>query len=139
MSVALDIRNAVVTSLRSAAVAGVPISRVYVDIADGLAKQNRPAIVVEMGDDSIDRREYGRQLRNLSIRLRIIADGSDSYATADPITSAANNRILTSSAIADLVDSLEHGGISRQQSDQGGLAMVTITFFARYWVNTHDL
>jgi hypothetical protein len=52
---------------------------------------------------------------------------------------AANTRILTDTALAGLVDSLEHSGISRQQAEQGGLAMATITILARYWVNTNSL
>jgi hypothetical protein len=139
MTVALTIRNAAVTALRASAVAGIPSTRVYVDLADGLAKANRPALVVDMGDDQIERRDYGKQLRQLSLQLRVIADGSDAYATVEPILDAANTRVLTDTALAGLVDSLEHSGISRQQAEQGGLAMATITILARYRVDANSL
>ncbi len=84
---ALAIRNAILTTLRASAVAGIPADRIYADLRDAI--HTRPSIVVDMGDEDAPAKVYSNRNRTVALTLRILAEGADPCAMASTRAPAA--------------------------------------------------
>jgi len=107
---ALQIRDAILTKLRAASVAGVTSERVFSDLKPALMSTLRPAIVVDMGDEEQPVREYTKRRRAQSITVRIIEDAADPYAALDPIRIAVQALIMGQPAAYSITSSSWSGG-----------------------------
>lgn len=107
---ALQIRDAVLTKLRAASVAGVTSERVFSDLRQALHSTLRPAIVVDMGDEEQPTREYSQRRRDISITVRIIDDAADPYAAIDPIRIAVHARLMDAPTTYSVTSSTWAGG-----------------------------
>jgi len=114
---ALQIRNAVLSALRAAPVGGVAASSVYADLRQAISFGQRPAIVIDMGDEDAPERKYNQRERALSLTLRILADGADPYAVIDPIREAAHAVVMLDKTQGGLANNTEEGGSSRDRVD----------------------
>jgi hypothetical protein len=130
---ALAIRNAVLTKLRAASVAGVTSERVFADLRQALHSTLRPFIVVDMGDEETPVREYSKKVRAQAITVRIIEDAADPYAAIDPIRIAAHALIMADKTLGGLCDSIEEGATSRERTDLDvPIGSLVTTYLARY-------
>ena len=128
---ALAIRNAVLTTLRASAVAGIPSARIYADLRDAI--HTRPSIVVDMGDEDPPANKFGKRTRTLALTVRILVDGADPFAVIDPIRLAAHARIMADKTLGGLCETLEEGASSRERADMDvSIASLTTTYTARY-------
>lgn len=128
---ALSIRNAVLTTLRASAVAGIPSTRIYADLRDAI--HTRPSIVVDLGDEDAPTNEYGKRRRTVALTVRILADGADPFASIDPVRLAAHARIMADKTLGGLCDTLEEGASSRDRADMDvSIASLTTVYTARY-------
>ena len=128
---ALAIRNAVLTTLRASAVAGIPADRVYADLRDAI--HTRPSIVVDMGDEDPPDNKFGKRTRTLALTVRILADGADPFTVIDPIRLAAHARIMADKTLGGLCETLEEGTSSRERADMDvSIASLTTVYTARY-------
>jgi len=91
---ALAIRNAVLDALRAAAPGGVLADRIHTDLRQALGKNQRPAIVVDMGDEDAPEADYSQRRRALALTVRLLADGSDPFTVLDPIRQAVQATIM---------------------------------------------
>lgn len=128
---ALSIRNAVLTTLRASAVAGIPADRIYADLRDAI--HTRPSIVVDLGDEDPPTNEYGKRRRTVALTVRILADGADPFTGIDPVRLAAHARIMADKTLGGLCDTLEEGASSRDRADMDvSIASLTTVYTARY-------
>jgi len=130
---ALAIRNAVLTVLRSSAVAGVPSTRIFSDLRQAIESDQRPAIVVDMGDEDPPINEYGKKRRSIGLTVRILADGTDPFTIIDPVRLAAHARIMADKTLGGLCTTLEEGASSRDRADMDvQLGSLVTSYMARY-------
>ncbi len=136
---ALRIRDAVLTKLRAASVAGVTSERVFSDLKPALLSAMRPAIIIELGDEDAPINEFGARRRSIAVTLRILADGADPYAVIDPIRLDAHAAIMADKRMGGLCDSIEEGGSSRDRVDLDvPIGSLTTIYQAKY-TTTGDL
>ncbi len=128
---ALSIRDAILTTLRASAVAGIPDTRIYADLRDAI--HTRPSIVVDLGDEDQPTNEYGKRRRTVALTVRILADGADPFTVIDPIRIAAHARIMADKTLAGKCETLEEGASSRDRADMDvSIASLTTVYTARY-------
>jgi len=128
---ALAIRNAVLTTLRASAVAGIPADRIYADLRDAI--HTRPSIVVDMGDEDAPAKVYSNRNRTVALTLRILAEGADPFTAIDPVRIAAHARIMADKTLGGLCDGIDEGASSRDRADmEVSIASLVTTYVARY-------
>lgn len=128
---ALAIRNAVLTSLRASAVAGVPTDRIYSDLRDAILI--RPSIIVDIGDEDPPVKIYEAHNRTVALTVRILAEGADPLAAIDPIRLAAHARIMADKTLGGLCDDINEGVSSRDRADMDvQIGSLVTTYLARY-------
>jgi hypothetical protein len=113
----LQIRDALVDALKSAAVAGVPRDHIHVNLRQAVASGQRPAIVLDLGDEPEPTRQYDQRQRRVDLTLRILADGADPFAVIDPIREAAHARVMQDKTLGGLCETLVEGPSQRERVD----------------------
>jgi len=130
---ALSIRNALIDALQDAEPASVEAEHIHTDLRQALGKSQRPAIVVEMGDEDAPEREYNTRRRAVALTVRLLADGTDPFAVIDPIREAAHAAIMADKTLGGICDNLEEGSTSRERADLDvPLGAVTTVYRAVY-------
>jgi hypothetical protein len=128
---ALAIRDAILTTLRASAVAGIPAARIYADLRDAI--HTRPSIVVDLGDEDAPTNEYGKRRRTVALTVRILADGADPFTSIDAIRIAAHTRIMADKTLAGKCETIEEGASSRDRADMDVMVgSLTTVYTARY-------
>ena len=131
MSKALAIRDYFLAELSRRPLSGIEDSHIYLQLNAGLARAQRPAIVLEMGSESIDESQYEECERVLSLIVRVIVDGDDPMAAADPVVMAIDARLAALDP-GDLFLSITLSRIERQSSDIASAALVSLAYDVRY-------
>jgi len=91
---ALAIRNTLIEALRTAAPGGMAADHIHTDLRQALGINQRPAIVVEMGDEDAPERDYSARRRALALTVRVLADGADPFAVLEPLRAGAHAAVM---------------------------------------------
>ena len=113
----LQIRDALVSSIRALPVAGVSSDRVFVNLRQAVSAAHRPSIVLEMGDEAAPDKNYNTRARSLEITLRIIADGADPFAVIDPIRMALHALVMADKTLGGVCDNIIEQDSRRERVD----------------------
>ena len=130
---ALQIRDYILGVLRDAGPGGVQSASVHADLMQAISAGNRPAIVVDMGNEDTPVREYGNRIRTISIGVRLLADGADPFAVIDPIREAAHAAVMDDKTLGGLAEEIEEGASNRQRVDLDvQIGSLVTTYSVRY-------
>jgi hypothetical protein len=129
-----QIAEAVRAALSVPALATVPPSRIYRDMAGALQAERLPAIAVETGDEPEPQRPViGFKLRTVEIRMAVFASGSNPFTAADPIVVEAHNRLAANPTLSGLAFEFDEGPTIREREDADrSIASVTKTYLYQY-------
>jgi hypothetical protein len=129
----LALRNALLAVLQNASPGGLGADYIYSDLRQAIARNLRPAIIIELGDEDAPIREYNHRRRSIALTLRILADGADPYAAIDPIRIDAHTAIMSDKTLGGLCDSLEESASNRERADLDvQIGSLTTIYTARY-------
>jgi hypothetical protein len=136
MTRALAIRNTILAALRQALVSGSIM--VYADLRQALGSGQRPAVIVEMGDESPPTAQYGNRERTLMISVRILADGADPYAEIDPLRIAVHATMMADKTVGGRCTTLTEGNSTRERVDLDVPIAGLMTLYKAHYTTTQD-
>lgn len=116
-SKALQIRDAIVSLLRTFPVAGVPASRVFLDEVSAVEHNDAAAIFVEMGDEPAPEFLVGATDRAVEITVGVVGVGADANAAADAVVVATHDTIMADRTLGGVAFNITEGPRRRDRRD----------------------
>jgi hypothetical protein len=137
-SKAESIADAVADALTTPTMTSVPAARVFRDMAGAVGSAALPAIAVETGDEAAPvRATIGHKMRQVDIRVVVVASGANPFTAADAAVVESFNRLSAAPTLGGLAFEFDEGETRRERAD-GEQNMAAVTKVYRYKFRTTE-